>query len=781
MRSTNAALPLGVLILALMVSVSPFSDQALFADESNTIFPSNPDFSQPPIANISLYPNGSLFYQWRPKAHFIHPSNQLGDPTAFWQAPDGTSHITALYSYLRGTGNSSLSTYSFSGSTTKDFLRYEDLSGWQNPVQMGPGDAVDYIADFDGGVVAKGYKGLPTLIWTAIKGLPISWTIPYKDGYESQALAYSEDSGVTWKKLDGGANVPVIPRPPYNESVVTGFRDPFIFKNAQFDGLLNVTPEDGEPMHYVSMSSGLHPAQPGLPGVEFNAAGPRVWLYRQTTAGNWLNWTFCGPLLQSAINTTFTTPGSGWASTDYSDGNNYETSQVTNLDYDGDAGLEGNGLAFMSFGAESNKTLMLYRLGHWRASEGINTSPMPNATLAPGVSGSETGVEMDTALEGLLDWGLAYACTGLRDEKTKRRIMYCWIKEAFASQDQTKFVTQWISSLTLPREVYVKKITEVINNELVLQNASWAILDSTSSCGKKIQTIPVEQFKASNASKHNTVDLVMLGITPARELAEFRCKANDSYSHISTTVLSPANFSSSMEVEVRKGIRSGSNDTLVDEFFVPLPRHPSSNHYELSATLSFPSSSLRNTSFDFAAGISILRRSNITSTSDNEDIATVYRPANESVIVQRRTALGPQSVLTTPEIGKLRLWQFANGTVEELKMRVFVDGSAVEIYINDVFVLTTRAYYWYEDSNRIGLVYQVPHGSMGGNGGDEMQVEFKNVVWWEGLIDAYPNRPKDKEQLIKQAIGYPEPTKNPNAQGIIYNGTGSSPPFPKLV
>ncbi|KAJ1021166.1 hypothetical protein NDA16_003952 [Ustilago loliicola] len=560
MRSPSPTLPLGMLSLAItaLASASPFSDQALFVDEANTTVP-NPDFTQPPISNISLYANGSLFYQWRLRAHFIHPSNQLGDPTAFWQAPDGTSHITALYSFLRGTGNSSLSTSGFSGFTTKDFLQYEDLSGWENPVQMGPGNEVDYIADFDGGVIAEGYKGLPTLIWTAVKGLPISWTIPYNDGYESQALAYSEDSGVTWKKLDGGANVPVIPRPPYNGSMVTGFRDPFIFKNAQFDSLLNInTTSDGQQMHYVSMSSGLHPAQPGLPGVVFDAAGPRVWLYRQNTPGDWLNWTFCGPLLQSTINTSYTIPGSGWAATDYSDGNNYETSQITNLDYSGDSGSEGTGLAFMSFGAESNKTLMLYRLGQWKASQGINTAPMPNATLAPGVIGSEAGVELDTALEGLLDWGLAYAYTGLRNEKDKRRMVYCWIKEAFASQDQTKFVTQWTSSLTLPRELYVKRITGVVNDELVLQNASWAILNSTSSTDK-IETILVEQFKASDASKNSTVDLVMLGISPARELAEFRSKANDSYSLGATAVvLSPANFTSNStqehQVEVRKAI-----------------------------------------------------------------------------------------------------------------------------------------------------------------------------------------------------------------------------------
>lgn len=794
----KAALPLSMLVGALAAleassapSPSTPFNPVIFDINNSTL--SYPDFTAAPASNISLYPNGSLFYHWRPRAHFIHPSNQLGDATAFWQAPDGTAHITALYSFLRGTGNSTLSTSGFSGSTTKDFVYYEDLTGWENPVQMGPGNEVDFIADFDGGVVPEGYKGLPTLVWTAVKGLPISWTIPYKDGYESQALAYSEDEGQTWIKLDGGANVPVIPRPPYEGNVVTGFRDPWIFQNALFDSLIGINSSDSsssEPMHYISVSSGLHPAMPGLPGVEFDQAGPRVWLYRQASAGDWLNWTFCGPLLQSTINTTFTTPGSGWAATDYSDGNNYETSQVTSLDYSGDSGSEGTGMAFMSYGAESNDTLMLYRMGHWKATAGAYQNPV-NASLAEGVVASDKGVEMNTALEGLLDWGLAYACTGLRSVD-KRRIVYCWIKEAFADQDATKFATQYISSLTLPRQLYVKKIEGVVNNDLVLQNASWAIVNDTAcSAEEGIQTIPVEKFNSSAA----TVDLVMLGIQPACELEAFRTQANDSFCldpYTSSVTMSPMNFTSNpssceddMMVQVRKGVRSGNSDALVDEIYIPLPRHPGSKHFELETTINFPLSSLRNESYNFAAGVSILRSPNTTNSTDGEDVAIVYQPYNESVIVQRRTALGLDSVTTNPEVGKLRLWQLypeESDCVEPLKMRVFVDGSAVEVFINDVFVLTTRGYYWYEDSTEIGFVYQIPHNSSVSGEGDMegMEVKFSNTSWWEGLVNAYPNRPTDKEQLIKQAIGYPEPENNPNAQGIIYNGTGTVPPFPNL-
>ncbi len=41
-------------------------------------------------------------------------------------------------------------------------------------------------------------------------------------------------------------------------------------------------------------------------------------------------------------------------------------------------------------------------------------------------------------------------------------------------------------------------------------------------------------------------------------------------------------------------------------------------------------------------------------------------------------------MLATPEVGKLRLWQL-DSRLEKLHLRVFVDGSALEIYINERF------------------------------------------------------------------------------------------------
>jgi beta-fructofuranosidase len=52
--------------------------------------------------------------------------------------------------------------------------------------------------------------------------LPTGWTIPYTPGTETQNLAWTEDGGVTWKKLETN---PVIGGPPKGMNI-TAFRDP---------------------------------------------------------------------------------------------------------------------------------------------------------------------------------------------------------------------------------------------------------------------------------------------------------------------------------------------------------------------------------------------------------------------------------------------------------------------------------------------------------------------------------------------------------------------------
>ncbi|PWN54119.1 Arabinanase/levansucrase/invertase [Violaceomyces palustris] len=741
---------LGLSVLPSLVSTRPLDG---FNPRSDGASPSyEPNFQLPPINNVSHYSNGSLWYQWRPKAHFIHPSNQLGDPTAFWMGEDGKLHLTALYSFIRGSGNDSLFTSSFAGSTTYDLLRFEDDNSYQNPIQIGAGNEVDFIADFDGSVIPKGYKGLPTLIWTAVKGLPISWSIPYNDGYESQALAYSEDDGKTWIKLNGGKDDPVIRLPPYLGNVVTGFRDPWVMQNKQIDEILSVngTWQHEERPWYISISGGIH------------GDGPRLFFYRQSEPDNFTSWDYLGPILQEKVNTSFVEPGTFWAGSDSSDGSNYETSQLTNLGYEGD---DEDGLALITMGAESGRTThskhwSLYRMGHW-AKNPENES-----------------VVLETTMEGLVDPGMGYACTGTSNVTDHRRYTLCWIPEDFTNQDATKYTQEYLGSLTLPRELFVKDIENVVDSPIVRTRGSWAVKTG------HLKTARVDdQGGKVGASQDGLVNLTTLGIRPAKELEAFRSEAEVSH-HENKTFKIDADHLVESKAEGSQVETDPSGK--IQKLYIPFERSPSSRHWEMETTISFPNASLRNQDFgDFSAGISILRSSDGTKpgSEDFEEVSVVYRPANESIIIYRDTALSKASVNTDPEIGKVRLWERRDeqgrDKVEDLKMRIFLDGSALEVYVNDVLAISTRAYYWFQDSLRMGYVYNLPTDLPSSSVLEETKVEFKKSSWWQGLVDAYPGRPKEKEKLIRKLKGYPQPENNPNQQGIIYEGTGQVPEFPK--
>lgn len=187
----------GVCLSAALAVASPLD----YSSHNTTNGIAIPDFHLPPH-NLSSYGNNSLFTQWRTKARFRPSSNHIGDPTAFWQDEQGVFHVSGLYSYLRGPNISITS--SIGGGLTSDFLSYVDVhnhtnsSLFENGVSIGPGNKNDPLAVFDGSVIPKGYKNLPTLIYTGVHYLPISWSKPYIKGSEVQALAYSEDNGATW-------------------------------------------------------------------------------------------------------------------------------------------------------------------------------------------------------------------------------------------------------------------------------------------------------------------------------------------------------------------------------------------------------------------------------------------------------------------------------------------------------------------------------------------------------------------------------------------------------
>ena len=77
------------------------------------------------------------------------------------------------------------------------------------------------------------------------------------------------------------------------------------------------------------------------------------------------------------------------------------------------------------------------------------------------------------------------------------------------------------------------------------------------------------------------------------------------------------------------------------------------------------------------------------------------------------------------------------GTIsqEMLKLTIFVDNSVVEVYANDQTVITTRCYPWLSASKGVGFLSQ--------GGGANSSVSVSGVELWDGLINAWPERPSD--------------------------------------
>jgi len=417
--------------------------------------------------NISTLPAQSLFNKWRPKAHFLAPSGHVGDPMgAFADPSTGLFHQGYLYTpYNQTVGNGA------AGATTSDLVHWIDVNK-PNPSFIKSGGINDPIAVFDGTVIPKGYQGLPTLIYTSVSFLPISWTLPYIPGSEAQSIAVSYDNGKNFTKLERG---PVIASAPFGLDV-TGWRDPYLFQNSQFDKVVN----SSEGVWYASVSGGVHDVGPGL------------FLYRQYDA-NFTQWEYLGEWWKEAANTTW---GDGtWAGRW---GFNFEVGNVFGLD---DRGYDEDGTLFTLIGTE----------GGGYGYPGGRAQLWASGDLVSTGNKSEP-VSFDVKKAGILDWGKgSYAAAGhflpSSAEASKssgapdRFIAVQWLTQDFFGSNPYPIKQQgWDGQLTLPREYFRKAIYNIVNNEAVQEIASWRI--------------------SSTNEADNTVDILTLGQVPAREVLQ---------------------------------------------------------------------------------------------------------------------------------------------------------------------------------------------------------------------------------------------------------------------
>ncbi|KAL3471171.1 glycosyl hydrolase [Aspergillus californicus] len=633
------------------------------------------DYNSPP-PDLTTLPPGSLFETWRPHIHVLPPYGQIGDPCAHYNDPaTGLFHVGFLHN---GTGISSV--------FTDDLVTYRDVNpnGGYIIVAGGPNDP---LAVFDGSVIPSGVNNLPTLLYTSVTHLPIHWTLPYVRGSETQSLAVSGDGGHNFGKLP---LPPVIPAPPPGIEV-TSFRDPFVFQNRDLDKAVDSEPDTW----YTTVSGGQQ------------QVGPGVFLYR-TLDRAFVAWEYLGEWWQEPANSTW---GDGtWAKRF---GYNFETVNAFSLDKEG---YNVEGVTFMTFGVE----------GAYAPIQPQVTSFHAMLWAAGEVSSAGTGQARFTPdMVGVLDWGTsAYAAAGkvLPDSSQAsedsgapdRFISFVWLTgnvfgaaTGFPSEQQ-----EWQNTLLLPRELSLKTIHNVVDNELVHETASWRVAkhdDDGDHSGD-------DDDDHDYYDKQGCVELETLGIEIARE----------TYKAATSTPC------------FEEGPRQLQNADII-----PFENSPTTKFFVLEAQISFPQSARHS---GVQSGFQVLA-------SDLEWTTIYYQFSNESIVINRQNTSAASETTpgidSTTESGHLRLFDISKSCgdddcddhssdcergsdeaeIERLDLTIVGDSSVLEVYANSRFVLSTWARSWYENSTEIRFFHNGQSG-----------VSFDNIMLYDGLYDAYPDR-----------------------------------------
>jgi beta-fructofuranosidase len=142
-----------------------------------------------------------------------------------------------------------------------------------------------------------------------------------------------------------------------------------------------------------------------------------------------------------------------------------------------------------------------------------------------------------------------------------------------------------------------------------------------------------------------------------------------------------------------------------------------SSHYELCVSLNLTETSV--------AGLTLRK-----SPTSCEETTIYVDVANEAIFVDRSMSSLYYQFNNMTEEGKFRLWH-VNGELQSLDLHIFVDNSIVEIFANGIFCMTTRIYPTADDANDLG--YWVKEGT----------VEYSEMMIWDGLDKAWPERPEN--------------------------------------
>ncbi|KAG0139082.1 hypothetical protein CROQUDRAFT_70356 [Cronartium quercuum f. sp. fusiforme G11] len=662
-----------------------------------------------------------MFTIWRPKARLLAPAGWLNDPMSIYQTKNGSWHIGYQCSPHRVVwGN-----VSQCSASTDDFTYFNDYHSWENPITIPPTQLYDIRGVFDGSIIKDGWNGYPTLIYTSASFGTLGYSShpPEKEGTETQSIAYTEDDGLTWTKLNFGANGnPVIYYWP--EQHLTGFRDPYVFESQEF-------------LAFYSNSSIEHklPNNPGgiaptgskfltlSGGIRADAdplnAGGRLFLYRQTHENNVLDWTYLGALI--------TLPGASKSSSPWrgSSGFNFECGALASIN-EGGRNVEGLDGSNPHLNRSHRLDVFLTGTEGGRNATYMDSWPTWYA-LKYDYNHPDGNVKAKVEFSGVIDWGRSYAYVTFSGPEN-RQVLVGWCYE---DDEQNVLSAQrgYSGAFTLFRDIFVKVIRNVLpgSPDLDEPNPNWTV--KTEPDGSK--------------------SVITFGQKIAKEVISAYKK--------SSNVFKPPDRTIDIGVDV-------SDSEALSTNIVGFESQPKDKFYAISAQLDFHGSKSNLNDSVALERAQMVRGGFRVLGSDHEWTDVYYDPSTESLVISRGHSSLISSYGNSTEAGKLRLWPICDPvtnitSLESLNMTIVVDNSILEVYANEQAVITTRVYPWLLNSTSVSFFVQASD-SWNATGrrfkkADDQQmlitnstflphsVSFSHVELWDGLVNSWPNRPRD--------------------------------------
>ncbi|THV86902.1 glycosyl hydrolase-like proteins family 32 superfamily [Aureobasidium pullulans] len=285
---------------------------------------------------------------------------------------------------------------------------------------------------------------------------------------------------------------------------------------------------------------------------------------------------------------------------------------------------------------------------------------------------------------GAGDWGNLYALTSFNDTKNDRRVQYGWAPEDITGGGGLFSAKQqgFQGALSLPRELFVHTVKNVVNMDGVLGEMGNSYLSQNLDGSFTAQT---------------------LGVKPLEDVVTGLRNGSTQHSWPGRTY--------------------NGSQTLVAN---------GSAHMELSTVVSS------------ATGPCGVR---IGVSPDGREYTNIYyEPANNTVVVDRTHSSLIDGFANSSVIGYFYPYtiqgEYGNATQEPLVWDIFVDGSLVEVYINDRFALTTRIYPSMQSSTGVGIY--VASGA---------SATFDSIDSWSSLYNVFPERPlNSSSQLVWDTV-----------------------------